>query len=236
MAEIESEEAPELECGICCMPYDRCGRAPRRLGGARGSWKPSRCRHVICSACVCQLAREGWWEEVTCPYCRAVTSLRERGNLLAAGVRRSSGGWRRRLVLPPIDAELWQRVVLREREREQAGRVERLAGDEDLEEGEEEEEEGESGRDDQWRPWRTLKKFLKGGGGGSGGQPAHARDRRGRGRGGSGPTWRRRQPINPKGPRGKRRKGRKANWGILIGSYAYGSGTKDVAIVTCYVI
>lgn len=200
MAEIESEEAPELECGICCMPYDRCGRAPRRLGGARGSWKPSRCRHVICSACVCQLAREGWWEEVTCPYCRAVTSLRERGNLLAAGVRRSSGGWRRRLVLPPIDAELWQRVVLREREREQAGRVERLAGDEDLEEGEEEEEEGESGRDEQWRPWRTLKKFLKGGGGGSGGQPAHARDRRGRGRGGSGPTWRRRQPLNRECP------------------------------------
>lgn len=181
--EVESEGASELECGICCMPYDRCGRAPRRLGGARGSWKPSRCRHVICSACVCQLAREGWWEEVTCPYCRAVTSLRERGNLLAAGVRRSSGGWRRRLVLPPIDAELWQRVVLREREREQAGRVERLAGDE---EGEEQ----ESGEDVQWRPWRTLKKLLKGGG------QAHARNGRGR----SGSRWRRRQPINRECP------------------------------------
>ncbi|XP_032090548.1 RING finger protein 227-like [Thamnophis elegans] len=199
--EVESEGTSELECGICCMPYDRCGRAPRRLGGARGSWKPSRCRHVICSACVCQLAREGWWEEVTCPYCRAVTSLRERGNLLAAGVRRSSGGWRRRLVLPPIDAELWQRVVLREREPEQAARVERLAGDD------EEEEEQESGEDVQWRPWRTLKRLLKGGG------QAHARDGRGRARGGSGPTWRRRQPINP-----------------------YGSETKDLALVTCYVI
>ncbi|KAG8141055.1 hypothetical protein E2320_003658 [Naja naja] len=189
--DVASEARSELECGICCMPYDRCGRAPRRLGGAQGSWKPSRCRHVICSACVCQLAREGWWEQVTCPYCRTVTSLRERGNLLAAGVRRSSGGWRRRLVLPSIDAELWQQVVLRERERDQAGRVERLAGDEDLEE-EEEEKQQESSEDVRWRPWRTLKKFLKGGGGGQ----AHARDGRGRARGGSGSTWRRRQPIN----------------------------------------
>ncbi|KAM6450448.1 RING finger protein 227 [Liasis olivaceus] len=200
MAVPEREEAEALECGICCMPYDRCGRAPRRLGGARGSWKPSRCRHVICSACVCQLAREGWWEEVTCPYCRAVTSLRERGNLLAAGVRRGSGGWRRRLVLPPIDAELWQRVVLQEKE--QAGREERLAGDEDLDDGE------ESGEDEQWRPWRALKKLLKGGGG-----QAHARGRRGRGRSSSLPAWRRRQPINP-----------------------YVSETKDLALVTCYVI
>ncbi|XP_063157722.1 RING finger protein 227 [Candoia aspera] len=200
MAAAEREEAAELECGICCMPYDRCGRAPRRLGGARGSWKPSRCRHVICSACVCQLAREGWWEEVTCPYCRAITSLRERGNLLAASVRRGSGGWRRRLVLPPIDAELWQRVVLQEEQR--AGREERLAGDEDLDGGEEDAEDG------QWRPWRALKKLLKAGGG-----PARAPGRRGRGRSSSVPTWRRRQPINP-----------------------YGFETKDLAVVTCYVI
>ncbi|XP_070585856.1 RING finger protein 227 isoform X2 [Erythrolamprus reginae] len=127
--EVRSDGVSELECGICCMPYDRCGRAPRRLGRARGSWKPSRCCHVICSACVCQLARESWWREVMCPYCRTVTSLRQRGNLLTAG-RRST--WRRRLVLPPIDAELWQRIVLLERE--QAERVERLAGDDDLEE------------------------------------------------------------------------------------------------------
>uniref|UniRef100_UPI00254245C0 RING finger protein 227 n=1 Tax=Euleptes europaea TaxID=460621 RepID=UPI00254245C0 len=120
--EDEAGGAEELECGICCMPFDCCGRAPRRLGGARGSWKPSRCRHVLCSACVCQLAREGGWEEVTCPYCRAVTPLRERSNFLVAGVRRSSGYGRSRLVLPPIDAELWQRVVLAERERRGAGR------------------------------------------------------------------------------------------------------------------
>uniref|UniRef100_A0A8C5WRC3 RING-type domain-containing protein n=1 Tax=Laticauda laticaudata TaxID=8630 RepID=A0A8C5WRC3_LATLA len=142
-----SEARSELECGICCMPYDCCERAPRRLGSARGSWKPSHCRHVICTACVCQLAREGWWEEVTCPYCRTVTSLRD-------------GGWRRRLVLPPIDTELWQRLVLQKREQDQAGRVEHLAGDEDLEE----EKEQENGEVEHWRPWRTLKKLLKGGG------------------------------------------------------------------------
>lgn len=160
-AEQEGEEA-ELECGICCMPFDRCGRAPRRLGGARGSWKPSRCRHVLCSACVCQLAREGWWEQVTCPYCRAVTSLRERENFLVAGVRRGSGyGARRRLVLPPIDAELWHRVVRLEDERSRR----QLACGDDAEasappEGAEEEE-AEVGAAGQGRLWKALKSFLK---------------------------------------------------------------------------
>ncbi|XP_044273204.1 RING finger protein 227 [Varanus komodoensis] len=179
-----AEEEEELECGICCMPYDRCGRAPRRLGGAHGSWKPSRCRHVICSACVCQLAREGWWEEVTCPYCRAVTSLRERAHFLVAGVRRGSGAGRRRLVLPPIDAELWQRVVRLERRRQQqqeeeAGRKAEAAGDEDDDDG-------------PWRPWRALKRLLKGGG-----RQAHARSRSGRSRSSSMPARRRPPPVNP---------------------------------------
>lgn len=158
----ESEEA--LECGICCMPYDCCGRAPRRLGGARGSWKPSQCRHALCSACVCRLAREGGWEEVTCPYCRTVTSLRERGNFLVAGVRRSSGYGRHRLVLPPIDTELWQRVVLAERERREAARAEDGAPGEERVDGEAQDEAG------QCRLWRTLKKLLKGGAG----RTAHA--------------------------------------------------------------
>ncbi|XP_062994199.1 RING finger protein 227 [Elgaria multicarinata webbii] len=179
-------EEEELECGICCMPYDRCGRAPRRLGGAHGSWKPSRCRHVICSACVCQLARESWWEEVTCPYCRAVTSLRERGNFLVAGVRRGSGVGRRRLVLPPIDPELWQRVALLEREEAERGGGAQEDGGEDG--GDEE------GDDGQWGLWRALKRLLKRGGGG---RQAHARSRRGRGRSSSLPPRRRPQPINP---------------------------------------
>ncbi|XP_066486514.1 RING finger protein 227 [Tiliqua scincoides] len=180
----------ELECGICCMPYDRCGRAPRRLGGARGSWKPSRCRHVLCSACVCQLAREGWWEEVTCPYCRAVTSLRERGNFLVAGVRRGSttlvGGGRRHLVLPPIDAELWQRVV-REEERRRDGRADEAEGA-----GEEQAEEGGDEDREQWRLWTALKRLLKGGA---------ARAQSGGGRRRSSVTApARRQPVNPYGP------------------------------------
>ncbi|XP_061446331.1 RING finger protein 227 [Rhineura floridana] len=193
MAVDEREEggaSEDLECGICCMPYDRCGRAPRRLGGAHGSWKPSRCRHVICSACVCQLAREGWWEEVTCPYCRAVTSLRERGNFLVAGVRRGSGGLggRRRLVLPPIDTELWQRVV----------RLEKEAGGERTEETEEKDGGAEEAETGQWSLWRTLKRLVKGGG--EGDRRAHAQ--RGRSRSSSMPV-RRRQPINPYGPERK---------------------------------
>ncbi|XP_048372796.1 RING finger protein 227 [Sphaerodactylus townsendi] len=164
MGQLEEEVggAEELECGICCLPFDCCGRAPRRLGSAHGSWKPSRCRHVLCSACVCQLAREGGWEAVTCPYCRTVTSLRERSHFLVAGVRRSSGYGRRRLVLPPIDTELWQRVVLAERERQRAG----LPADEPP---------GEERDDDagQWRIWRALKRLLKGGAG----RGAHAHRR-----------------------------------------------------------
>ncbi|XP_042332377.1 RING finger protein 227 isoform X2 [Sceloporus undulatus] len=183
----ECGEEEELECGICCMPYDRCGRAPRRLGAAHGSWKPSRCRHVMCSACVCRLAREGWWEEVTCPYCRAVTPLRERGNPLVAGVRRGSGGARRRLVLPPIDAELWHRVV-----RLQEGKDGAEA--EAAETKDEEEEEDEEGQ--QWRLWRAFKRLLKGEG-----SAAHARSRRrGRGRSNSLPIGRRRMPVNREWP------------------------------------
>ncbi|XP_060111659.1 RING finger protein 227 [Heteronotia binoei] len=180
MGQLEAGGAEELECGICCQPYDCCGRAPRRLGNARGSWKPSQCRHVLCSACACRLAREGGWDEVTCPYCRTVTPLRERGNFLAAGVRRSSGYGRRRLVLPPIDTELWQRVVLAERERQEAAWLAGEApGEED--DGEAEDEAG------QWRLWRALKRILKGGAG----RTAHA-PRRSR----SVPA-RRSQPINP---------------------------------------
>ncbi|XP_034993127.1 RING finger protein 227 [Zootoca vivipara] len=212
MAVDEREEggaSEELECGICCMPYDRCGRAPRRLGGAHGSWKPSRCRHVICSACVCQLAREGWWEEVTCPYCRAVTSLRERGNFLVAGVRRGSagltGGGRRRLVLPPIDAELWQRVVRLEKQGAGGSKAEEHLGEK---EGDEEEDGGDA-EAGQWRLWRALKRLLKGG---SGDSDASARSRRGRGRSRSVPP-RRRPPINP-----------------------YGPEIKDLALMTCYII
>ncbi|KAL8177117.1 UNVERIFIED_CONTAM: hypothetical protein K2H54_042278 [Gekko kuhli] len=175
--EEEAGGAEELECGICCMPYDCCGRAPRRLGSARGSWKPSQCRHVLCSACAYRLAREGGWEEVTCPYCRTVTSLRERGNFLVAGVRRSSGYGRRRLVLPPIDTELWQRVLLAERERQEAERP-------DDEAPGEEPDDDEAG---QWRLWRALKRLLKGGAG----RTAHA-PRRSR----SAPPQRS-EPINP---------------------------------------
>ncbi|XP_072833277.1 RING finger protein 227 isoform X2 [Pogona vitticeps] len=200
-AASEDDDDDELECGICCMPYDRCGRAPRRLGGARGSWKPSRCRHVICSACVCQLAREGWWEEVTCPYCRAVTSLRERGNLLVAGVRRGSGAGRRRLVLPPIDAELWQRVVRLEDERKGRGGAEPgpvPRGGLENEEEDDEEGSGVGGEDDDDGPgrlWRAFKRFLKGGG-----RQAPARSRRGRGRCRSLPPRRRPPLINREWP------------------------------------
>lgn len=202
----------ELECGICCMPYDRCGRAPRRLGGARGSWKPSRCRHVICSACVCQLAREGWWEEVTCPYCRAVTSLRERGNFLVAGVRRGSGAGRRRLVLPPIDAELWHRVVrLEERRR---GRPDTGGGEGAEAEEEEDRQSGKAPAQGPWRLWRALRRLLKGE---EGHEEAAAPARGPRGRGGrsrSLPPRRRPPPlINP-----------------------YGSEMKDLALMTCYII
>ncbi|XP_077170511.1 RING finger protein 227 [Paroedura picta] len=172
--------AAELECGICCLPYDCCGRAPRRLGGARGSWKPSQCRHVVCSACVRRLAREGGWEEVTCPYCRAVTPLRERAHFLVAGVRRSSGYGRRRLVLPPVDTELWQRVLLAERERQAAQRT----PDGDAPDDAAQEDAG------QWRLWRALKRLLKGGAG----RTAHA-PRRSR----SAPA-RRGQPISPYHP------------------------------------
>uniref|UniRef100_A0A670KD20 Uncharacterized protein n=1 Tax=Podarcis muralis TaxID=64176 RepID=A0A670KD20_PODMU len=153
----EGGASEDLECGICCMPYDRCGRAPRRLGGAHGSWKPSRCRHVICSACVCQLA---------------------------AGLT----GNRRRLVLPPIDAELWQRVVRLEKQGAGGGsKAEERLGEK---EGDGEEEDG--GEAGQWRLWRALKRLLKGG---SGDGDAPARSRRGRGRSRSVPP-RRRPPIN----------------------------------------
>ncbi|KAJ6654886.1 hypothetical protein lerEdw1_006357 [Lerista edwardsae] len=208
----EEGGAEDLECGICCMPYDRCGRAPRRLGGARGSWKPSRCRHVLCSACVCQLAREGWWEQVTCPYCRTVTLLRERSNFLVAGVRRGSatlaGGGRRRLVLPPIDAELWQRVVREEERRREGGH----GGDPEAEgedagrekDDDDEEDDDDQERAEQWRLWGALKRFLKGG-------SAHAHS--GRRRRSSSTPPARRQPINPYGPQ-----------------------LKDLELVTCYII
>ncbi|XP_053114701.1 RING finger protein 227 [Hemicordylus capensis] len=206
--EHEEGGAEELECGICCMPYDRCGRAPRRLGGAHGSWKPSRCRHVLCSACVCQLAREGWWEEVTCPYCRAVTSLRERGNFLVAGVRRGSnslvrgvGGARRRLVLPPIDTELWQRVVRAERAAEAPDGHGDCGGSCAFEHEEDDNNEARPGSF-----WRALKRLLKGG--------AHAPAGRGRNRARSRSLPpRRRQPINP-----------------------YDTEIKDLALMTCYII
>ncbi|XP_008121181.1 RING finger protein 227 isoform X2 [Anolis carolinensis] len=192
----EEEEEPELVCGICCMPFDRCGRAPRRLGGARGSWKPSRCRHVICSACVCQLAREGWWEKVTCPYCRAVTHLRERSHPLVAGVRRGSGAGRRRLVLPPIDAELWHRVARRQEEEEAARRGGGEAKEEPEKVNEASEEKEEDDGEGQWRLWRALKKLVKGG------SRAHAQSWRGRGRSSSleAGRWRRAEPINREWP------------------------------------
>ncbi|XP_060635901.2 RING finger protein 227 [Anolis sagrei] len=205
----EAEEE-ELVCGICCMPYDRCGRAPRRLGGGRGSWKPSRCRHVICSACVCQLAREGWWEKVTCPYCRAVTHLRERSHPLVAGVRRGSGAGRRRLVLPPIDAELWHRVARRQEQEEARRSGSEEEAEREAEAAEEkEEEDGDAEEEGQWRLWRALKKLVKGG------SRAHAQSWRGRGRRSSleAGRWRRAEPINP-----------------------YGPDVKDLVLMTCYII
>ncbi|TFJ96664.1 MARVEL domain-containing protein 2 [Platysternon megacephalum] len=72
--------AAELECGICYLPYDRRARAPRRLGPAHGAWRrPAPCRHALCTACLCRLARDQGWEAVTCPFCRTLTSLRVRG-------------------------------------------------------------------------------------------------------------------------------------------------------------
>ncbi|XP_059574200.1 RING finger protein 227 isoform X2 [Alligator mississippiensis] len=83
-----SEVEAELECAICCLPYDRDARAPRRLGVARGSWRPARCCHVLCTACLRRLARG---TVVTCPFCRRLTRLRTP-------------------PLPPVDAALWQRL------------------------------------------------------------------------------------------------------------------------------
>ncbi|XP_050789168.1 RING finger protein 227 [Gopherus flavomarginatus] len=144
--------AAELECGICYLPYDRQARAPRRLGPAHGAWRrPAPCRHTLCTACLCRLARDQGWAAVTCPFCRTPTSLRVRSRGGEAETRRrsSSSSSRRRLALPPVDPELWKRI----------GRPE----------GEEEEEEPgddvpeEAGQS--WL-WRALKRLLRGGGGG----------------------------------------------------------------------
>lgn len=120
-----------------------------------------------------------------------MTSLRERGNFLVAGVRRGSttlsGGGRRRLVLPPIDAELWQRVVREEERRRREGGH----GEDPEAEGAGEDAGGEDDDDqervEQWRPWGALKRLLKGG-------SAHAHSGRRRRRNSTPPT--RRQPIN----------------------------------------
>ncbi|XP_044857402.1 RING finger protein 227 [Mauremys mutica] len=149
-ANAEAGAAAELECGICCLPYDRQARAPRRLGPAHGAWRrPAPCRHTLCTACLCRLARDQGWEAVTCPFCRTPTSLRVRRRGGEAGTwRRSSSCRRRRLALPPVDPELWKRI----------GRPEGA---------EEEEEPGDDVPEEagQSRLWRALKKFLSGGGG-----------------------------------------------------------------------
>ncbi|XP_026516140.1 RING finger protein 227 [Terrapene carolina triunguis] len=147
--------AAELECGICYLPYDRQARAPRRLGPAHGAWRrPAPCRHALCTACLCRLARDQGWEAVTCPFCRTLTSLRvrSRGGGGEAGTRWRSSSSRRRLALPPVDPELWKRIG----RREGAGEQEEAAPGDDVPE-----EAGQS------RLWRALKKLLRGGGGGS---------------------------------------------------------------------
>ncbi|XP_064357201.1 RING finger protein 227 [Dromaius novaehollandiae] len=91
------EEAGEgLECGVCRLPYDRGGRAPRRLGGGSALAAPAgRCGHALCTACARRLARGG---RLTCPFCRAVTALRSS---------------RRRPLPLPVDADLWHRLAAR---------------------------------------------------------------------------------------------------------------------------
>ncbi|XP_067411135.1 RING finger protein 227 [Emydura macquarii macquarii] len=150
--DAEEAGAAELECGICCQPYDRRERAPRRLGPAHGAWRrPAPCRHVLCTACLCRLASHEGWEEVTCPYCRTVTSLRmRRGGCDRAGGRSSSR--RRCLALPPVDSELWKRIGRWERGEEETPQEEAAPGDDVPEEA------------NQSRLWRALKKLLRGGG------------------------------------------------------------------------
>ncbi|XP_075763376.1 RING finger protein 227 [Pelodiscus sinensis] len=143
---MEADGKPE--CGICYLPYDRRARAPRRLGPAHGAWRrPAPCRHALCTACLCRLARDQGWEEVTCPFCRTVTSLRVRGRRGEGWKRRSSNG-SSRLALPPVDPELWERIAQREEEEEN----EAMPGDDVPQ---------EAGRS---RLWRALKKVLIGGG------------------------------------------------------------------------
>ncbi|XP_037743174.1 RING finger protein 227 [Chelonia mydas] len=152
-ANAEGGAAAELECGICYLPYDRGARAPRRLGPAHGAWRrPAPCRHALCTACLCRLARDQSWEAVTCPFCRTPTSLRVRGRGWQAGTRRRSrsSSSRHRLALPPVDPELWKRIGRRE---EEAGEEEEAVPGNDVPE-----EAGQS------RLWRALMKLLRGGG------------------------------------------------------------------------
>ncbi|XP_036624987.1 RING finger protein 227 [Trichosurus vulpecula] len=111
-------ERGELDCSICCRPYNLQGRAPRRLPGTARQ----RCGHTLCTACLRELAArgDGSWAAaarlvglrrgVACPFCRA-PSLLPRGGVTQV----------------PLDADLWS--LLKEKEHEDAGNSGEQRGD-----------------------------------------------------------------------------------------------------------
>ncbi|XP_033894270.1 RING finger protein 223 [Acipenser ruthenus] len=85
----------EMECGVCYLPYSRCGREPHLL----------HCGHTFCMACLDCVARErGGMLTLCCPLCRQITSV-------GRGLRLQEALW--------VDTTVWSRIPESEEEEEE---------------------------------------------------------------------------------------------------------------------
>ncbi|XP_041125846.1 RING finger protein 227-like [Polyodon spathula] len=84
-----------MECGVCYLPYSRCGREPRLL----------HCGHMFCMACLVCVARErGGMLTLCCPLCRQTTSV-------GRGLRLQEALW--------VDTAVWSWIPESEKEEEE---------------------------------------------------------------------------------------------------------------------
>ncbi|XP_033936155.1 RING finger protein 223-like, partial [Pseudochaenichthys georgianus] len=59
----------QLECAICCDPYDNIFKTPKRLD----------CTHTFCLECLSRLMFVSLSLHLLCPFCRHPTTLTEQG-------------------------------------------------------------------------------------------------------------------------------------------------------------
>ncbi|KAJ3585263.1 hypothetical protein NHX12_013984 [Muraenolepis orangiensis] len=83
----------DLECGICCEPYDAARHCPREL----------RCGHSFCESCLGALRGRG--DVIACPLCRRTTRVPAAGVRLRAALRVDEGVWERMVSAGVLPAE-----------------------------------------------------------------------------------------------------------------------------------